>query len=353
MCEKKPKILLISVDPDKAIGGIATWTGGYLNYCNKNNIFCDLVDTAKNNLSHIELINELIRTYKIVSNLKKQIHTGNHYDVVHLNSSIGTYGIIRDYYLAQKIKRKKIPLVVHFHCDVEYWDKRGIVHFFLQKLLRISDYCIVLCQSSKKHLNQMYDTHSIIIPNYIDQSIICDNHKINNTLKTVIYTGRISEAKGCIELFQLAKRFPNLKFLLVGKICLNSSELSIPSNVNLVGEKTHDQVLNLLNEADIFFFPSHSEGFSIALTEAMGKGLPCIVTDVGANRDMVSDKAGIVVPVSDIDKMEFALKAMEDRKVRKQMSDLAVEKVKREYVIDSVMEKFLLLYQRVIDNGCK
>lgn len=353
MRDKKMKILLISVDPSNATGGIATWTRGYLDYCNKNNVSCDLVDTSKNSQPHIRLVNEIIRTCKIVSRLKKRISVGSHYDIAHLNSSIGIYGIIRDYVLAKKIKKKKIPLVVHFHCDVEYWDRRGIVQFFLRKLLRISDYQIVLCQSSKNHLKEIYDTDSIIVPNYVDPNGICNSSKINYKIKNVIYTGRVSEAKGCIELFQLAKRFPDKLFLLVGKIYINPSDFSIPPNVRLLGEMPHDQVLKLLDGADVFLFPSHSEGFSIALTEAMGKGLPSIVTDVGANRDMVSDGAGIVVPVSDIDKMELALKAMEGQKIRKQMSDKAVDKVKKEYVITRVMEIFILLYQGIIDNGSK
>ena len=44
---------------------------------------------------------------------------------------------------------------------------------------------------------------------------------------------------------------------------------------------------------------------------------------------------------------------MEDQKIRKQMSDIAVDKVKKEYVIASVMENFILLYQGIIDNGSK
>lgn len=353
MNDKKIKVLLISADPRNAIGGIATWTKGYLDYCNKNNISCDLVDTAKVKQSHFHIVNEITRTYNMASSLRKKLFVGNYYDIAHLNSSIGVYGIIRDYFLAKKIKKRKIPLVVHFHCDVEYWDKRGIIQFFLRRLLGISDYNIVLCQSSKNHLKRRYDANSIIIPNYIDQTIICSSRNINEKVQTVIYTGRVSEAKGCVEIFQLAKRFPYIRFFLVGRICLDLSGISVPSNVNLIGEKSHEQVLDLLEMADVFFFPSHSEGFSIALTEAMAKGLPSLVTDVGANRDMVSDGAGIIVPVRDIDKMELALKALEDQKIRKQMSDTALIKVRKKYVINSVMEKYINLYQGIIDNESK
>lgn len=350
MFDKKLKVLLISAAPSNAIGGIATWTNGYLDYCKKNKISCDLVDTSKINKLHIGILNELIRTYKVILNLKKHIAAGNHYDIVHLNSSIGRFGIIRDYIVARKIKKKELPLVIHFHCDVGYWDQRAIVQHFLRKTLKISDYCIVLCQSSVDHLRQVYGKKTIIIPNYIDKENILNSREINYTVKTIIYTGRVSKEKGSIDLFELAKRFPYKSFLLVGKIFLNLSDFDIPPNVHLVGEKPHDQVLALLDKADVFLFPSHSEGFSIALTEAMAKGLPSIVTDVGANRDMVSDGAGIVVPVGDIEKMESALRLLEYQNIRKQMSDKALNKVKKEYVIESVMKEILSLYQRVIVN---
>lgn len=350
MLKNNLKLLLISANPCHAVGGIATWTNGYLHYCKQNNIYCDLVDTAKINNFRLGIFNELIRTYKVISNLKRMIASGKCYDVVHINSSIGTYGIIRDYLLARIIKKNKIPLVIHFHCDVEDWDQRKSVQYFMHKILRLADRCIVLCSTSKNHLRQMYNKQSVIIPNFIDAKDILERKKVNNSIKTIIYTGRVSEAKGCIEIFDLAKRFPDKLFMLVGKIFLNISDFVIPPNINMVGEKEHEEVLKLLDKADLFLFASHSEGFSIALTEAMARGLPSIVTDVGANRDMMSDNVGIVVPVGDIDRMESAIRTIDNQTVRQEMSDKALWKVRQEYTIHNVLEQIFLLYKGIVKN---
>lgn len=54
----------------------------------------------------------------------------------------------------------------------------------------------------------------------------------------------------------------------------------------------------LLAAADLFVLPSAREGLSLALLEAMGHGLACVVSDEPGNREAVGD-AGVVHPVGD------------------------------------------------------
>ena len=52
----------------------------------------------------------------------------------------------------------------------------------------------------------------------------------------------------------------------------------------------------VLHAADAFALPSSSEGMSLALLEAMACGLPVLVSDVAANREVVADGVdGLVV----------------------------------------------------------
>lgn len=69
-----------------------------------------------------------------------------------------------------------------------------------------------------------------------------------------------------------------------------------------------DDVWPELAAADVFVLASRYEGMSVALLEAMAAGLPAVVTDVGANRQLVDyAPSGTVVPVGDAEALADAL----------------------------------------------
>lgn len=72
------------------------------------------------------------------------------------------------------------------------------------------------------------------------------------------------------------------------------SSLSCKDSVYVVPRVDHRLVLNYLEKIDYFVLPSLEEGCSNALLEALYVGKPAIVTDVGANKDVVGT-CGIVV----------------------------------------------------------
>ncbi|MBN1296628.1 glycosyltransferase, partial [bacterium] len=59
-------------------------------------------------------------------------------------------------------------------------------------------------------------------------------------------------------------------------------------------------VVPFLRSIDLLAMPSHKEGFSNALLEALACGVPVVVTDVGGNAEAVRDGVeGFVVPAGD------------------------------------------------------
>jgi glycosyltransferase involved in cell wall biosynthesis len=61
-----------------------------------------------------------------------------------------------------------------------------------------------------------------------------------------------------------------------------------------------DDVPALLGRTDIFVLPSHSEGLSNALMEAMASGCACIASDVGGNRYLIENGvSGLLFPAGD------------------------------------------------------
>ena len=55
--------------------------------------------------------------------------------------------------------------------------------------------------------------------------------------------------------------------------------------LHLLGYRT--DISELYNSADIFVFPSIREGLSVSLMEAMASGLPCIVSKIRGNVDLI------------------------------------------------------------------
>ena len=69
--------------------------------------------------------------------------------------------------------------------------------------------------------------------------------------------------------------------------------------------------------------------------------------------DENSKEVMCIDPAGDVDKMEVALKTIEDQRIRQEMSNSALQKVKNEYVTDRVFEKIILLYQGIINHENK
>ena len=345
------KLLLISVKSKASRGGIATWTKRFLDKCEKHDIFCDLVNTemigkrVEQNTHKRRLFDEVKRSRRIFFDLKRSLKESQ-YDAAHLNTSCGTFGLFRDYLIAKAIKKKHIRLIVHFHCDIPFWVHNSLSLKCLCKLAVLADERLVLCENSRKYLQDKCKVSSIKTPNFIDDwSILEGDKQIADVLSTVIYVGKVMEAKGSKEILELASRFPKITFKLVGDIVGEENRVDIPKNVIMLGGMPYDDVLKQLDSADVFLFPSHSEGFSLALTEAMARGLPCIATDVGANSDMLADGCGVVVAKGDVDAMEQAIKGLFDAEERKKASRNAVVKVKAEYTANPVMEKLMESYR--------
>ena len=107
-------------------------------------------------------------------------------------------------------------------------------------------------------------------------------------------------------------------------------------------------VYRQLDEADVFIFPSLTEGFSNALLEAMARGVPVIATDVGANKDMIEERGGVIVPVHDVEAMKAALYDMEPKEKRKKMSEWNINKVKKYYEYNKVLQELMHIYEEII-----
>lgn len=69
-----------------------------------------------------------------------------------------------------------------------------------------------------------------------------------------------------------------------------AKEYAIDKNIHFFGYRT--DIPQLLKSSDIFVMPSYREGLSRSLMEAMSAGLPCVVSNIRGNVDLIEDGVG-------------------------------------------------------------
>jgi glycosyltransferase involved in cell wall biosynthesis len=98
------------------------------------------------------------------------------------------------------------------------------------------------------------------------------------------------------------KEEPETKFLIAGdgteKGALEREvkNLNINSSVKFLGRVSHEEMPNLLSQADIYVSTSLHDGTSVSLLEAMGSGAFPVVTDIPANREwIINGENGLLI----------------------------------------------------------
>lgn len=72
------------------------------------------------------------------------------------------------------------------------------------------------------------------------------------------------------------------------------ADLGVTDAVTMTGYVPHERLPEIYSDADLFVLPSHAEGMSNALLEAMACGLPVIATDTGGSSALLHGN-GLVV----------------------------------------------------------
>lgn len=346
------RILLVSPLPPPN-GGISTWTTGYVNWCQNNKeTDVEIVNTAvgnyrANSFETYSVTQEIKRNLRILKQVGDKLKSFEP-DIIHINSSCGRNGLIKDYLIAKKAKHKKVKIILHCHCDVEVQANSKSALLLLKKVLKLSDKVIVLNTSSKKFVDNLCGISSKIVPNFIDGVNIVPKECVSE-LKNILFAGRLIKTKGIREIYEAADYFKDLSFNLVGSISPEIEILDKPDNVNLYGDKTRSEVIDIMRSNDIFLFPSYTEGFPGVILEAMITGLPIISTDVGAVRDILEDN-GIYVKVGDVQGIIDAIKNLEDVVIRQKLSDWNLKKTVGNYLPEAVIPQYINIYNEALND---
>ena len=157
---------------------------------------------------------------------------------------------------------------------------------------------------------------------------------------------------------KVASSNPNVNLVLLGggsqgarirQILMNGG---VMDQVHFGGQVTYDDLPRWYNMADIYISPSHVDGSSVSLMEALACGLPCLVSDIPGNKEwIVEGENGWLFRDGDADDLaNKILNAIKSRTSLKQIGESARKTAEARADWKKNFGKLLQAYDKVISR---
>ncbi|OFL66861.1 hypothetical protein HMPREF2758_06880 [Facklamia sp. HMSC062C11] len=304
----------------------------------------------------ITRITDILKSYKLTKKLTKE-----NYDLVHCHSPIGSV-ICRQ---AFKNTQTKIVYTAHgFHFYKGAPLKNWLIFYPIEKYYsRWTDVLITINQEDYDRARRQKMAKVIeYVPGIgIDLSKYNNGSQSKSTLRAELLlpdealiltsVGELNDNKNHqIVIKALAEiNDPKVHYIICGKgdnrdnLLKLAKELNVSDKIHLLGFRK--DIPEILNQSDIFVFPSLREGLPVSLMEAMASGLPCIVSDIRGNKDLIEHVKGGFLCKKNIKEeyVEYINYLLTDSKLFCEMSAYNKAKVKK-YDTNTINQKIMKIY---------
>ncbi len=210
---------------------------------------------------------------------------------------VSLHGMLSGWALSVKKLRKKLYLSL--------WEKHNLARAFCLRALTRAE-----AEDARKVVKEV---PICIVPNGVELVQRVSEAEFRKAFPTlgdrrlILFMGRILSSKGvdllCRAWADVCPEFPDHHLFVAGPDFFNARkelentvrELGIDNRTTLSGMVNGQLKLSLLSSSEIFVLPSESEGFSVAILEALASGLPIIITPQCNFPDVESHQCGLVV----------------------------------------------------------
>ncbi len=178
----------------------------------------------------------------------------------------------------------------------------------------------------------------------------------------VLYCGRLSKEKGCLELIKAVERVPHVKLVVVGGDNFSSNKRTeyveqllaeaktIGDRIVFTGHVNHSDVGKYYAAADIGVVPSICyEAASLTILEYRASGLPTIASRMGGIPEYCNDNTTLLVEYNNtfIENLAIAIQKLVDSKeLRSRLSNSSHMGLK-EYGYDAYFDNFVQLINEI------
>ncbi len=238
------------------------------------------------------------------------------YDVLYFHLSASVIGWIFGNFMQRKKRLKRPAVILHQHGmayknfigdKLNYWAMKHVDMVFFT-----TDE-----NSLKRHLEKIQNPNVVCMPSSIDTGFFApplagekialrNQWKLPKDAVVFVFSGRITEWKNPLLLSDAFKFYQemyneNSRLIYIGtgnceeQLRQHVMTLGVSEKVMIAGQRSREELLQLLQLSDVFVLPSKGEGVSVAAIEAMAVDLPVLAFQVEGMSGLVEKSAGHLV----------------------------------------------------------
>jgi len=234
------------------------------------------------------------------------------YDILHIN----TYGL-NTRKVIQQAKKQDKKVIYHAHSNAEDFQNSflganaitPLYKKYIIDLYSLGDHLLTPTPYAKRVLQEYGIQKPIDVvsngvnlaqfyPDKQKEQKFREYFQLSDEQKVIISVGLYFRRKGLMDFVEVAKKFPQYKFIWFGHISLYSVPKEIrrivqydhPENVIFPGYIKGDIIEGAYSNADLFFFPSYEETEGIVVLEALASLQNVIVRDIPVYEGWLQDR---------------------------------------------------------------
>jgi len=297
-------------------------------------------------------------------------------DLVHIHGLWNLPALIA----AKTARAAGIPYIVTPHGMLDRWSlrksrlKKTVYGFLFERKNLSAAASIHFLNSEERDEAKDYGipfrsfvlANGVVAENYArlpDRVNFFQNHMGLENKVLALFLGRLHPKKGFDVLLpameQAILKVPDLHLLIAGpdegqyktESLRMVDQFRLREHITFLGMVQGEAKKEVLSAADFFVLPSHQEGDSIAVKEAMASGLPVAITPACHFPEVLRLNAGLVTRPDVYEWSRVLIQLAENKSSRRKMGVNAVKLINDHYTWQRITRDLKLIYEDLVGRG--